>query len=109
MKEKEAISLLLEGKLKRVGVKRAVFADIPGEEPIEWVWFDLVDQDHNARLENGSLYMDIWYCALPNLPEDSFVDKREIQTPKGLVTLFKFRMMVELDYISLDGKRIWLN
>ena len=113
MKKEEAVSLLLEGKLDRIGVERAIFADIPHEEPIERVWFDLVDQDHNARQKDGSLYMDIWYRALPNIlldiSKESYVDKREISTHGGLVTIYKFRMVVELEYINIDGKRIWLN
>jgi hypothetical protein len=111
LKKEEAIQLLLDGKVDSVGVKRAVYADIPTMDPIEMVWFDLIDQDHNARLEDGKLYLDVWYSTLrfPNPPKEAIIDTKQVRTPDGMVTLNKFRMIVGIEYINLDGKRIWLD
>jgi hypothetical protein len=111
MKKEDAITLLLDGKLNRIGVKSAVFVDIPSEAPMEMGWFDLIDQDHNARLVEDSLYLDMWYRAyrISNPPVNAILETKDVTTPDGIeVEMNKFRMLVELDYIVLDRERIWL-
>ncbi|MFF2532208.1 hypothetical protein ACFVS2_25195 [Brevibacillus sp. NPDC058079] len=111
MKKDEAVQLLLDGKVDRAGVRHATFVDMPKHPPIIGQWLDLSDQDHHARMEDGNLYLDLWYMAyrFPNVPSEVIIDTTDIQTEYGKITMYKFRMSVEVEYISYEGKRIWID
>lgn len=107
----EAIKWVLGRKLNRIGFRKATFKDIPAIIPMEDGWMDLSEKDDNARLENDQLILDLWFPenVVLNPPAQAIISSKTVTAPlyKDQV-LNKFRMIIELDYIYLDGKRAYI-
>lgn len=110
MKKNEAIELLLRDKLNRIGFESASFVDLPDEPTMDFGWFDLCDHDHNARMENEKLILDLWFVAyrFDGLPKEAIVDTKTISNGLQDATMHKLRMAVEISYICFDGERFML-
>lgn len=110
---KEATSLILEGTVQSFGFKKAFYHDMKDHNPMELGWFDLHEGDHQARIENDSLLLDLWFNDYGfRLSEDAIKDRRKVPIPEGSVFQIKLTFRVplqDIDYLHLNSKRIFID
>ncbi|MGG3471535.1 hypothetical protein ABES02_29225 [Neobacillus pocheonensis] len=110
----QAVQSILTGSIQSFGYHRAYFADLPDYEPKDFGSMDLSDGDHNARIEDETLMLDLWFtdhygCSWP---EHVVLNRRTvISRDFGAVAQVKLRIAVALldvAYLNVDQERFWV-
>jgi hypothetical protein len=105
----QAIVSILAGTAKSIGYHKTYFADLPDHEPNEMGWINLDDGDHNARIEDDVLYLELWQRG--SFPESAIIDRRVLRGPLGESKQVKVRAAVALldvAYLHIGEERIWV-
>jgi hypothetical protein len=99
---------ILSGEHKAFGYRLAYFSDLPKVEPFTEGWIDLSEGDHNPRIEDDILYLDLWYGS--SFPDHAVIDRKQVEGYHGPTTMSKVRIaiaVVDVEYANIDGKRCW--
>ncbi|RRJ54932.1 hypothetical protein EHV15_35770 [Paenibacillus oralis] len=62
MNKNEAIRMVLDKRVTAIGARMMSLVDVPNGEVYEDCFLDLYNQDHNAKILEGNLVLELWFA-----------------------------------------------
>lgn len=110
MNKCEAIRLVLDKQATAIGARTMSLIDVSDGEVYEDCYLDLHFQEHNARMIDGDLVLELWFASykISKITPEAILSKRNVNRDFETITLYKVRVKVDLDCVYFDGKRFYI-
>jgi hypothetical protein len=109
-----AIQKIIGGEISRFGFLKAMCPDLPEDHfyyDMIYGWFDLADEDHQAKLIGDDVFLELWFHGT-QFPLEAIVKSRQRNINE--LTYYQTKLNVKIaksdfDYVTLDGHRHYID